>query len=231
MKKLIIWDFDGVIADSEKLWVQVWCDMLNKYKNIILTEKEKSKLLVGISDKSRKQRLTEFFPNLVLDDVFLKNVSEQEVYMGTNFMRPIPGVESVMANAQFDNCIATGATREQHAWKMTQFGWIKKYMNDSDFFTVDMVENGKPAPDIFLLAAKTKGYAPQDSIVIGDSINDFIAAKSAKMDFIAFIGAEGNNTLEYRKKCDNMGAISVCSNMQEVGNALNLWFCLKAKCR
>ena len=32
MKKLIIWDFDGVIADSEKLWVSVWVETLEKEK-------------------------------------------------------------------------------------------------------------------------------------------------------------------------------------------------------
>ena len=34
MKKLIIWDFDGVIADSEKLWVSVWIETLKEDKNI-----------------------------------------------------------------------------------------------------------------------------------------------------------------------------------------------------
>ena len=32
MNKLIIWDFDGVIADSEKLWVSVWLETLEKEK-------------------------------------------------------------------------------------------------------------------------------------------------------------------------------------------------------
>ena len=35
MKKLIIWDFDGVIADSEKLWVSVWVETLKKEKNMV----------------------------------------------------------------------------------------------------------------------------------------------------------------------------------------------------
>ena len=36
MKKLIIWDFDGVIADSEKLWVSVWVETLEKEKNLLI---------------------------------------------------------------------------------------------------------------------------------------------------------------------------------------------------
>ena len=55
MNKLIIWDFDGVIADSEKLWVSVWLETLKKEKNLTLSEKEKLDLLVGIADKNKKE--------------------------------------------------------------------------------------------------------------------------------------------------------------------------------
>ena len=118
MKKLMIWDFDGVIADSEKLWVRVWDEILMKEKNIKLTDLEKQNLLVGVSDKTRKERLENLIPNLKLDDDFIKKISDMEVYMGTNFMTAILGVEDVMKNNNFEHCIATGATKEQHEWKI-----------------------------------------------------------------------------------------------------------------
>ena len=40
------------------------------------------------------------------------------------------------------------------------------------------------------------------------------------MQCIAFVGAEGNDTEEYRKKCINAGAIAVCSTMNEVGDII-----------
>jgi len=220
MKKLLIWDFDGVIADSEKLWVAVWVETLQQEKNIILNTDEKLNLLVGIADKSRKERLERYFPGLVLDADFMRKISAGEVYKGMHFMQPIAGVEAVMADKDFAHCIATGATKEQHAWKMTQFKWVEKYMSPRDYFTVDMVKQGKPAPDLFLLAAKSKGFVPQDCIVIGDSLNDFAAAKAAGMKSIAFVGAEGNDTLEYRQKCLEAGVAAVCATMEEVKAAL-----------
>ena len=223
MKKLLIWDFDGVIADSEKLWVRAWDEVLISEKNIKLNDKEKQDLLVGVSDKTRRERLEKHIPNLILDDDFMNKISEREVYLGTNFMVAMDGVESVMANNNFEHCIATGATASQHKWKMTGFQWIKKYMSESDFFTVDMVEYGKPSPDLFLLAAHTKNYAPADCIVIGDSVNDFIAAKSANMACIAFIGATGNNTKEYAEKCMEYGVIACPNNMSDVNKILNKW--------
>ena len=220
MKKLIIWDFDGVIADSEKLWVSVWVETLEKEKNLQLSDEEKLNLLVGVADKTRKERLKKYFPTLVIDDEFMQKIDEGEIYKGMHFMQPIDGVEDVMSNNQFEHCIATGATKKQHTWKMTQFRWIEKYISSQYFFTVDMVKQGKPAPDLFLLAAKTKGYKPEDCIVIGDSLNDFAGAKAANMQCIAFVGAEGNDTEEYRKKCINAGVIAVCSTMNEVGDII-----------
>lgn len=216
MNKLIIWDFDGVIADSEKLWVAVWLETLKKEKNITLSEDEKLNLLVGIADKNKKINLEKYFPDLVLDNDFMQKIDAGEKYKGTHFMQPIDGVEDVMSDNRFAHCIATGATKEQHAWKMTQFKWIEKYMSPNDYFTVDMVKHGKPAPDIFLLAAQTKGYKPEDCLVIGDSLNDFAAANAAGMKSIAFVGAEGNDTPEYRQKCANAGVAAICATMKEV---------------
>lgn len=223
MKKLLIWDFDGVIADSEKLWVSVWLETLEKEKNIILTAEEKLRLLVGIADKSRKANLEKYFPNLQLDESFMQKINEGEIYKGTHFMEAIDGVEEIMSSFNGEQCIATGATKIQHSWKMTKFKWIEKYMSPNDFFTADMVENGKPAPDIFLLASATKKYKPKNCLVIGDSLNDFIAAGKAGMQSIAFVGAEGNNTDEYRQKCLQTGVIAVCSTMKEVKSEIDKW--------
>lgn len=180
-------------------------------------------MLVGIADKNKKENLEKYFPSLELDADFMQKIDEGEIYKGMHFMQPIEGVESVMQDNRFEHCIATGATKEQHSWKMTQFRWIEHYMSPEDYFTVDMVNYGKPAPDLFLLAAKTKGYKPEDCIVIGDSLNDFAAANAARMKSIAFVGAEGNNTEEYRKKCIDFGVVDVCSTMKEVKQAINIF--------
>lgn len=221
MIKLIIWDFDGVIADSEKLWVSVWLETLKQEKNISLNDEEKLSLLIGIADREKKINLERYFPNLVLDEDFMQKIDAGEIYKGTYFMQPIDGVEEVMSDNRFAHCIATGATKEQHSWKMTQFKWIEKYMSPKDYFTVDMVKCGKPAPDLFLLAAESKQYKPEECLVIGDSLNDFNAANAAGMKSIAFVGAEGNDTPEYRKKCQATGVLGICSTMQEVKQLLN----------
>lgn len=223
MKKLIIWDFDGVIADTEKLWIQVWRDTLKEQRNFVLTPQQEFEILVGVADKDKRERLEKYFPNLNLDADFMQKITDGEIYMGTHFMKAIPGVEAIFADTRFAHCIATGATKIQHAWKMTQLDWIENYMSKADFFTSDMVPHGKPAPDLFLLAAKTENYPHQNCIVIGDSLNDFAAAKAAGIDCIAFVGAEGNNTSAYRQKCMDAGVLTVCATMNELHRFLSDW--------
>lgn len=224
MQKLIIWDFDGVIADSEKLWIQVWRETLQTERGFSLTPEQEFELLVGVADRSKRRRLQERFPDLDLDDDFMQKIADGYIYMGTHFMQAIPGVESVMADSRFSHCIATGATREQHTWKMTRFKWIEQYIPPQDWFTVDMVAHGKPAPDIFLLAADKKGFNPKNCLVIGDSLNDFAAASAAQMQAIAFVGATGNNTPQYRDQCLSAGVMAVCATMPEVQQVLNQWY-------
>ena len=224
MKKLLIWDFDGVIADSEYLWVQAWNEVLKSEKQIKLSIKEKHDLLYGVSDKTRRERLEKHISGLNLDNDFMKKIHKREFELGTDFMAPMPGVESVMQNKNFEHCIATGATREQHNFKMIpRFHFVKKYIPDQNVFTVDMVEQGKPAPDLFLLAAKTKGYTSQNCIVVGDSVNDFKAATAAGMDAVAFIGATGNNTKKYETECKKHGVFGISNTMNNLNVLLNEW--------
>lgn len=68
---------------------------------------------------------------------------------------------------------------------------IENYLNMSglkdrfDFYlSGDEVENGKPAPDIFLEACRRAGESPADALVLEDSVNGFHAAKSAHIDCI-----------------------------------------------
>lgn len=228
MKKLLIWDFDGVIADSENLWVRAWDEILQSEKQIKLNSREKHDLLYGIADRDRKERLVKHIPGITFDADFMHKIHEREFYLGTNFMTAIPGVEMVMRNDNFEHCIATGATKEQHKCKMIpRLQWIKKYIPDSNVFTVDMVAQGKPAPDLFLLAAATKNYAPKECIVVGDSVNDFMAATAAGMDCIAFVGATGNNTKRYKDECKKYGVFGICNDMNKLNALLNQWY----KCR
>ena len=83
-----------------------------------------------------------------------------------------------------------------------------------------MVQHGKPAPDLFLLAAEKMGYPIQDFIVVEDSVDGIKAGKSADMKVFAFIGAEANNNDAYHNTCIKTGADDVFETMEDLHEAL-----------
>lgn len=55
MKKLIIWDFDGVIADSEKLWLETRQEMINQKFGLNWDFDTANKHMGGMSDKTKRE--------------------------------------------------------------------------------------------------------------------------------------------------------------------------------
>lgn len=217
MKKiLLIWDFDGVIADSEQLWVKIWYETLIKTKNIRLSKEEVQKYLVGMSAKTKQQILNERFGPETIDETFLHDTNMQEKFQIEHVLSPIDGVEKIFSDDSFVHCVATGTVQDLAVLKLKRVGLWKKYIDEKNCFTSDMVQNGKPAPDLFLLAASSMGYDPQDCVVIEDSVHGIHAALAAKMAVIAFIGAENNNTQTYADVCLKEGASQVFNNMKDL---------------
>ena len=53
---LIIWDFDGVICDSDYIWANNWQKLLLQEKNLKLSDNDVKQLLIGISEKDKKAK-------------------------------------------------------------------------------------------------------------------------------------------------------------------------------
>ena len=86
-------------------------------------------------------------------------------------------------------------------------------------FSASMVANGKPAPDLFLLAAARMGVAPADCIVVEDSVAGVTAAKAAGMRPIGFVGrsqAEGDLARDLR----GAGAHAVIADLRALKSTI-----------
>ena len=216
---LIIWDFDGVIADSEHLWVQNWLNALHKLKHIDLDEAQTELYIRGKADKTKVELLHQDFPQLVFDDVFWQTLKINEIQLIETELHLTPGIETVLQDTSYAHCIATGATPSKNMLKVKKLG-LDKYFNSANTFTAYDVTRGKPAPDLFLYAAQQMKYAPQNCVVIEDSYVGIQAAVTAKIPVIAYIGATGNNTPQYAAKCRALGADYVTSDMRETHEIL-----------
>lgn len=210
MKKLIIWDFDGVISDTENLWLTSRMDLLNSKLNLNWNFDTTSKYLGGLSDKDKNIVLKNL--GISVDSQFWKEAETKDLIKISKGLNLTEGIEDIFKMEIFEQCIATGGIISKTNEKIKKVG-ITKYFPPEKIFTADLVTYGKPEPDLFLLAAETLGYNPEECVVIEDSVAGITAAKRAKMDCIAFVKYNKPSYIDEIKK---MGIKYIFDDMKEV---------------
>lgn len=217
MKKLIIWDFDGVIADTEKLWVGAWKDFVNKKFNLNWDDKTAHHHFAGVSIKTKVERLAKMNMEVSSEDI-AKN-TEAEIAKMYDEMILTNDIENIFNNKNIKQCIATGGIFSKTMLKIKHLR-LEKYFDEKNVFCADMVEHGKPEPDLFLFAANKMGAKPQDCIVIEDSYAGITASQRAGIDVIAFAEHQNLDKEEFITKVKAMSVQNVAHNMLEVNDIL-----------
>ena len=213
-KNLIIWDFDGVIADSEKIWIKNRQNILNERLNIEWDFNTTNNYLGGMSDKSKRKVLDTL--GIKTDDKFWEECMNRDIKSIRNKeMIVTPFVEDVIKNLD-KYCVATGGVLVKTIEKLKAIDFWNKYFDKNNLFTVDMVENGKPEPDLFLYACEKMGEKPEDCLVIEDSLVGMMAAKRAGMEVVAFLGSCMYQNDEYLSKVKELGIKDIFYDMRDV---------------
>lgn len=213
-KKLVIFDFDGVVADSEKIWLKNRQDELNSRFNLGWDFDTTNKYIGGMSEKSKKEVLKKL--GIIVDDDFWKVCLEKDFqYIRENGLEVTPYVEEVFEVAE-KYCVATGGVFFKTLQKLRAIGMWGKYFDEDNTFTVDMVEKGKPAPDLFLFAAEKMGIEPKDCVVIEDSIVGMQAGLNAGMEVVAFLGSKMYQNEKYLANVKELGIKNIFYDMSDV---------------
>lgn len=219
-KKLIIWDFDGVMADTEKLWLENRRQLINKTFGLNWDFKTTNHFLGGMSDKTKRLCLDKI--GLKTDDDFWTDSMKMDLSVMQKGFAPTPGIEDILKCTDIKQCVATGGIFSKSVIKLQTIGFWNKYINEKNLFTADMVEHGKPEPELFLLAAKKMGVDPKNCIVIEDSLAGMIAGIKAGMTVIAFIGCEMNNNPENINNIRALGVNYIFRTMAEIKEFLQI---------
>lgn len=190
---LVIFDCDGVLVDSEIISAQVSSDCLKEIgvnlsaEYILETYRGKS---VADCIRMITEELSQLDDWQSLTDTeqaergaqFWRHVQLQTLVVCEQQLEPVEGVMAVLDSLraqQIPFCVASNGKHEKMRMTLAKTG-IMPYVQGR-VFSFEDVTRGKPAPDLFLHAAKTLNVEPAQAIVVEDSLTGIQAALAAGM--------------------------------------------------
>ncbi|MFH1762115.1 MAG: HAD family phosphatase [bacterium] len=181
--KCVIFDMDGVLADTAPYHLQAWQIFGDKYKKHISRE---------FFFKCFGMKNAEIFPMIFGNNAApgsLRDLSnEKEAIFRTcikDKVSPLPGIMSLLSDLQSNKiitAIGSSAPRENVELVIEELG-LNKYIKG--YICSDDVKMGKPDPEIFLKTAEMCGVPAQNCLVIEDAVVGVKAANSAGMVSVA----------------------------------------------
>jgi HAD superfamily hydrolase (TIGR01509 family) len=179
---LVIFDCDGVLVDSERLAVRTEAEILSNL-GWELSESEIVERFVGRSAHYMHGEIERHLGRRVdweaEFELRYREVFEQELVA-------VEGVAEALDQIALPTCVASSGSHAKIRFSLGLTGLSDRF--GDRIFSVDDVEHGKPAPDIFLYAADQMGFRPDHCAVVEDSLSGVNAALAAGMRVFAFAG-------------------------------------------
>ena len=175
--KAIVFDFDGVIIDTETPLYVSWQEIFRGYNAHL--ELSIWTRLIGTAETFDVCQHLEDLTGIAFDREKL-NTERRKRYLGLIDANPLmAGVVDYIDAAERGGLglgIASSSDRKWIISHLTERGLVEKF---STVISRDDVERAKPEPDLFLAAVDALGVRPDEAIAIEDSANGVTAAKRA----------------------------------------------------
>jgi phosphoglycolate phosphatase len=180
--KLVIFDCDGVLVDSEPIVNRVFVELLSEI-GWFLTYEQAAQLFVGKSSATCLEIVEQKLGKPVPPD-FLDRCREREVDALNRELKSVSGIESVLENLTLPKCVASNSSL-RHVHLVLQLTGLIHHFNDK-LFSAAQVERPKPFPDVYLHAAQQMGISPDQCVVIEDSVPGVQAGCAAGMKVFGY---------------------------------------------
>jgi HAD superfamily hydrolase (TIGR01509 family) len=221
-KTLVIWDCDGVLVDSEALLKQGEVEALSDL-GFDLTVNDCVRLFSGVSPDTAAANFLAEYKKPLPDDFFKKQIAGS---MDLFRQRLVPLMTKTVTSLNKQGaamCVASGSPRSRVELCLELAG-IASIFPPNMLFTRELVQRGKPAPDLFLYSAEKMSVNPSKCIVVEDSTAGIEAGLAAGMDVIAYLGG-GHTSADWYTKAIYSYNVPTVHTDQEVFNLINARLC------
>ena len=183
--RLVIFDCDGVLVDSEPISIAVLLELIGRAGGTV-SEEEAYRLFLGRSMATVREVLRDEFA-LTLTDPQLAGMRGELLRRFRSQLKAVDGIAETLPRLGMASCVASSGSLDRIRLSLGITGLLE--MLEPRLYSAGMVRRGKPAPDLFLHAARAMKVAAADCVVIEDSPAGIDAAHSAGMRVFAFTGA------------------------------------------
>jgi HAD superfamily hydrolase (TIGR01509 family) len=180
--QLVIFDCDGVLVDSEPIANRVFCTMLNEL-GLPVTLEDMYEHFMGLSMPQCMQRVEHMLGSAPRDD-FVTILQERTEIALRQEVKAVAGVPEVLDAMALPYCVASSGSHAKIRLSLQATGLLDRFTDN--IFSVADVAHPKPAPDIFLHAARAMGAEPSRCAVVEDTPTGVRAGVAAGMRVFGF---------------------------------------------
>lgn len=200
MKDAVIFDFDGVIIDSEPIRYETYKKLFLEEYSIALPDKDD--VIIG---RTHRENIAYFLKKNNLKGNIGKLMDKRNNLLKSAFLKkenikPFPGLFTLLKQLQLHKIKLAIASSSNKGYIYN----ILDCLHLADVFDVivtgDMVAKGKPDPEVFIQAANKLNKKKENCVVIEDSLQGIAAAKAADMKVIAITSSFSREELSSADK-------------------------------
>jgi HAD superfamily hydrolase (TIGR01509 family) len=193
MFSAIIFDCDGVLINSESILRDYYRRFLAglglNYEPHAYSQRFKGKSWPQFTTMIEAEYLETFgkpLPESSYDGIKDGTWAEYQ-----RSLRPTDGIDALLDSITRPKAVASNSRAASLERKLRHTGLIEHFA--PYMISLEDVENGKPAPDMFLLAAHQLGAAPRECLVIEDSVTGVAAGAAAGITVWGYVGESGGD--------------------------------------
>ncbi|MDH6109767.1 HAD superfamily hydrolase (TIGR01509 family) [Kitasatospora sp. MAP12-15] len=182
--ELVIFDCDGVLVDSERIAARVQV-ALGAELGWPLTEDEVIDRFIGRSSVSIREQVAARLGEETAATWWerFEHLHREAVDAG---LSPIEGLPEALDSIDLPTCVASSGSHEKMRHTLGRTGLYERFAGR--IYSASEVSHGKPAPDLFLHAARQLGVDPAACVVVEDSRPGVQAARAAGMRAFGYAG-------------------------------------------
>jgi len=203
---LVIFDCDGVVVDSERIVFEVF-DAFIRSLGVHLTEPETRERFLGRTLAACMTIVEQLSGRPAPLGALERYMAERDRVLREQ-VQPVAGIREVLETLTTPFCIASSGGYDK--MRITLGATALMPFFEGRLFSATEVAHGKPAPDIFLLAAERMGVDAERTVVIEDTVNGVLAGSAAGMTVLGYVD------LTPAAKLVDAGASTTFTHMREL---------------